>query len=69
MPIAAGLARTIQQTGWDLAVILDKDAELGEFAVFLDDEKVFSRLEQRRLPDPADIIPLIQSRLFGEQQS
>lgn len=46
-------------------VELDKDAPPGEFAVYLDDELIFSRYAQGKLPDPLDVIPLIQTRLFG----
>ena len=44
---------------------LENNAPLGEFAVYVDEEQVFSRLEQRSLPDPTDIVMQIQSRLFG----
>lgn len=51
-----------------MTVSLEKNAPLGEFAVYVDEEQVFSRLEKRSLPDPTDIIiMLIQSRLFGKQ--
>lgn len=63
--VAAGLARSIQQTGWDVVVEFDKDAPLGEFAVFLDSEMIFSRLLQGRMPETADIMPVLKARLFG----
>ncbi len=66
--IAAGLARLIQQTGWDVVVEFDKEAPLGEFAVYLDNELVFSRLQERRLPPPDDIVPAIRTRLFGPEE-
>ena len=43
----------------------ENNAPLGEFAVYVDEEQVFSRLEQRSLPYPTDIVMQIQSRLFG----
>jgi hypothetical protein len=64
--VAAGLARLIEETGWNLSVALDKEAPWGEFAVYLDDDMIFSRLEQGERPDPLDIIPAIRTRLFGE---
>lgn len=45
---------------------LDKQAPRSEFAVYLDGEMIFSRLERGRLPEPLDIIPVIRSRCFGE---
>ena len=48
-----------------MTVSLEKNAPLGEFAVYVDEEQVFSRLEKRSLPDPTDIVMQIQSRLFG----
>jgi hypothetical protein len=47
-------------------VQLDKEAPRGEFAVFLDEELIFSRFEVGRMPEPQDIIPVLQARLFGE---
>ncbi len=64
--MAAGLARLIEETGWDLSVELDKEAPRGEFAVYLDNERIFSRLEWGKLPDPLDIIPAIRTRLFRD---
>lgn len=55
----------IEQKEWDLSVELDQKAPRGEFAVFLDDEMIFSRYEQGKLPDSLDIIPIIYRRLFG----
>jgi selT/selW/selH-like putative selenoprotein len=64
--VAASLARLIEGTGWTVTTELDKEAPAGEFAVFLDGERVFSRMEERRLPDPQEIIEVIRTRLFGE---
>ena len=44
---------------------LDKEAPRGEFAVYLDDERIFSRNELGRLPEPLEVIPAIRTRLFG----
>jgi selT/selW/selH-like putative selenoprotein len=63
--VAAGLARLIEDTGWDLSVELDKTSPSGEFTVYLDDERIFSRFEQGRLPEPLEIIPAIRARLFS----
>ena len=63
--MAAGLARLIEDTGWDLSVELDKDSPSGEFAVYLDDERIFSRFEQGSLPEPLEIVPVIRARLFS----
>ena len=63
--MAAGLARLIKETGWDLLVTLDKDAPWGEFVVYLDNDMIFSRIEQGKRPEPLDIIPAIRTRLFG----
>ena len=62
---ASGLARLIEDTGWDLSVKLDEDAPSGEFAVYLDDERFFSQRERGRLPELLEIIPAIRSRLFS----
>jgi predicted Rdx family selenoprotein len=56
----------IEQTEWEVTVELDMKAPSGEFAVFLDDERIFSRLEEGKLPDPLVIIPAIRARLFGD---
>jgi hypothetical protein len=64
--VAAGLARLIEETGWSVSVVLDKEAPRGEFAVYLDEARIFSRFEVGRMPVPEDIIPVIQARLFGD---
>jgi len=69
VPAAASLARAIQQTGWDVAVELDQKAPLGEFAVYLDEDLVFSRYQAQRLPDSTDILPLLKERLFPHGMS
>ena len=65
MPAAAGLARLVEETGWNVTVQLDKEGPRGEFAVFLDEELVFSRFAVGRMPEAQDIIPALQARLFG----
>ena len=45
---------------------LDKEAPRGEFAVYLDDDRIFSLLERGKLPEPLDVIPAIRTRLFGD---
>jgi hypothetical protein len=64
--VAAGLARLIEETGWSVSVQLDQEAPRGEFAVYLDEERIFSRFEAGRMPDPQDIIPVLQSRIMAE---
>lgn len=44
---------------------LDKEAPRGEFAVYLNDERIFSRLEKGRLPDPQELIQQLRLRIFG----
>jgi len=67
--VAAGLARLIEETGWDVSVQLDKESPPGEFAVYLDEEQIFSRYLAGRMPDPQDIIPVLHTRLFGAHQT
>jgi hypothetical protein len=47
-------------------VQLDKEAPRGEFAVFLEDQLIFSRFAVGRMPEPEDIIPVLQARLSQE---
>lgn len=42
---------------------LDKEAPAGEFAVYLDAERIFSRYEQGKFPEAQDILSAIQVRL------
>lgn len=55
----------IEQTEGDVSVELDKQAPRSEFAVYLDGEIIFSRLERGRMPEPLDIIPAIRARRQG----
>jgi hypothetical protein len=64
--MAAGLARAIEELGWNVSVQLDNAAPRGEFAVYFDERCVFSRFSVGRFPEPADIIPELEFRLFGE---
>jgi len=50
----------------ECSVELDRKAPAGEFAVYLDDEMIFSRYEQGKLPDPLDIIATIRTRLVSD---
>ncbi|MCM0082145.1 Rdx family protein [Geomonas sp. Red32] len=65
MTAAAGLARAIQQTGWDVVVDFDKEAEWGDFNVYIGHERVFCRQEKGRVPDASEILPLLEARLSG----
>ncbi|GFO56484.1 hypothetical protein GMSM_34910 [Geomonas sp. Red276] len=65
MTAAAGLARAIQQTGWDVIVEFDKEAEWGAFDVYIGQERVFCRQEKGRVPDASEILPMLEARLSG----
>ena len=65
LQLASDLARLIEDTGWDLTVGLDGNDTGGEFAIYLDDKRIFSLLERGKLPEPLEIIPAIRTRLFS----
>ena len=46
---------------------LDREGPGGEFAVYLDDERIFSRVEAGRMPEHQDILTALRNRLFGDQ--
>jgi len=46
-------------------VLLDREAPRGEFAVYLDEERIFSRIAVGRMPELDDIVPIVHLRLFG----
>nr|WP_246329814.1 Rdx family protein [Geomonas limicola] len=42
---------------------MDREGPRGEFAVYLDEERIFSRIVAGRMPVLDDIAPLVQLRL------
>jgi hypothetical protein len=44
-------------------VVLDRGGPRGEFAIYLNEERIFSRVTVGRLPEADDILPVLQRRL------
>nr|WP_246399984.1 Rdx family protein [Geomonas silvestris] len=45
---------------------LDHEGPRGELAVYLDEERIFSRIAAGRMPELEDIAPMVHLRLFVE---
>jgi selT/selW/selH-like putative selenoprotein len=64
-PRAAGLAAELKERLGVGEVAVEAGQQKSEFAVYVDEVRVFSRLEQGRFPEPGELVETITHRGTG----